>query len=223
MSNLNSYKIEKDFIRENLNKYTIIAFKMIPKQRNPHILDVGCGSGVPSIELAKISGGYVIGTDIDVASLNLFRKKIKKERLEERVSVIKKSILNMNFPNESFDIIWAEGSVFVIGFENSIMKWCRFLKSNGFLVIHDEIEDKKNKLCLIPNHGYRLINQFELSENIWWCEYFSPLERLIQKYRTKYPDDSMLNTELMKDQNEIDRARSNSTIISSFFVIMQKI
>jgi ubiquinone/menaquinone biosynthesis C-methylase UbiE len=223
MSNLNLYRIEKDHIRENLNKYTRKAFKLLPKCENLHILDVGCGSGVPTIELAKISNGHVIGTDIDVTSLNLLRRKIKETGLNNRVSVIKDSILTMDFPEESFDIIWAEGSIFVIGFENSIKKWHQFLKPNGFLVIHDENKDKTKKLGLITKYGYTLIAQFELSDNLWWLEYFTPLEQLVQEFRHKYPNDSELSNELNKDQVEIDKCKSNSTVTSSFFVIMQKV
>jgi len=223
MSNLNLYRIEKDHIRENLNKYTRKAIKMLPKFKNPHILDVGCGSGVPTIELAKISDGYVIGIDINESSLNLLQRKIKEMGLNNRVSVIKGSLLNMNFPEESFDIIWTEGSIFVIGFENGIKKWRRFLKPNGFLVIHDENKDKTKKLGLITKYGYTLIAQFEISDNLWWREYFIPLEQLIQELRHKYPNDSDLSNELNKDQVEIDKCKSNSTVTSSFFIIMQKV
>jgi ubiquinone/menaquinone biosynthesis C-methylase UbiE len=223
MSNLNSYRIEKDHIRENLNKYTRKAFELLPKYKNPYILDIGCGTGVPTIELATISDGHIIGIDIDVTSLNLLRRKIKKMGLNNQVGVIKDSILTMDFPGESFDIIWSEGSIFVIGFENGIKKWRRFLKPNGFLVIHDENKDKTNKLGLITKYGYSLIAQFEISENLWWQEYFTPLELLIKEFRNKYPIDSELIKELNKDQIEIDKCRLNSTVISSFFVIMQKV
>jgi len=222
MSNLNLYRIEKDRIRENLNKYTRKAFRMLHKFKKPHILDVGCGSGVPTIELAKISDGHVIGIDIDVTSLDLLRRKIKETGLNNRVSVIKGSMLTMDFPGESFDIIWTEGSIFVIGFENGIKKWRRFLKPNGFLVIHDENKDKTKKLGLITKYGYTLIAQFEISDNLMWREYFTPLEQLIQEFRHKYPNDSDLSNELNKDQIEIDKCKLNSTVISSFFVIMQK-
>lgn len=223
MSTVDLYKIEKEHIRENLNKYTRKAFKLLPECKNPHILDIGCGTGVPTIELAKISGGQVIGIDIDVTSLNLLRRKIKEMGLNNRVSVIKNSILTMDFPEESFDIIWAEGSIFVIGFENSIKKWRRFLKPNGFLVIHDENKDKTKKLGLITKYGYTLIAQFELSDNLWWREYYTPLEQLIKEFRNKYPSDSELITELTKDQIEIDKCKSNAIVTSSFFVIMQKV
>ena len=223
MSNLDLYRIEKDRIRENLNKYTRKAFEFLPKLKNPQILDIGCGTGVPTIELAKISDGYIIGIDIDVTSLDLLQRKIKKMGLNNQVNIINDSILNMDFPKENFDIIWAEGSIFVIGFENSLKSWHRFLKPNGFLVIHDENKDKTKKIGLITKNGYALIAQFELTDNLWWLEYYTPLERLIEKFRNKYPNDSLLNNELNKDQIEIDKCKSNSTVYSSFFVIMQKL
>ena len=51
MSNLNLYRIEKDRIRENLNKYTRKAFKLLPKCKNPHRKEIReikhgfCGRG----------------------------------------------------------------------------------------------------------------------------------------------------------------------------------
>lgn len=223
MSNLNLYRIGKDHIRENLNKYTRKAFKLLPTCKNPHILDVGCGTGVPTIELATISDGHIVGIDIDVTSLNMLQRKIKETGLNNRVSVIKDSISTMDFPEESFDIIWAEGSIFVMGFENSIKKWRRFLKPNGFLVIHDENKDKTTKLGLITKYGYTLIAQFELSDNLMWREYFTPLEQLVQEFRHEYPNDSEVINELNKDQIEIDKCKLNSIVMSSFFVIMQKV
>ena len=223
MSNLNLYRIEKDHIRENLNKYTRKAFTLLPKYNNPNILDIGCGTGVPTIELAKISNGQIIGIDINETSLNMLKRKIKELKLSNQVKVIKDSILNMDFPKESFDIIWSEGSVFVAGFENSIKRWYRFLKPDGFLVIHDENNDKNKKLGLIKKYGYLLIGQFEITDKLWWLEYYTPLELLIQKFRHNYPNDSELNNELNKDQIEIDKCKTNSIVFSSFFVIMQKV
>lgn len=223
MSNLNFYRIEKDHIRENLSKYIRKAYRLLPNCKSPHILDVGCGSGVPTIELAKISDGHVIGLDIDVTSLNLLQRKIKEMGLNNRISVIKNSILNMDFPEESFDIIWSEGSIFVIGFENGIKNWHRFLKENGFLVIHDEKKDKTKKLKSIAKYGYELFAQFELTNDLWWLEYFTPLEQLIQKFRYKHPNDSELGQELDKDQIEIDKCKQNPILASSFYVIMQKV
>lgn len=222
MSQLNLYRIEKDQIRENLNKYTRNAFKLLPKLEKPHILDIGCGTGVPTIELVQISGGNVTGLDNDATALDFFKKKIDGLGLNNQITVINDSIFAMDFPEESFDIIWAEGSVFVMGFENSIKKWGHFLKPEGFLVIHDEDKSKNEKLKLVKKYDYEIIAEFDLSPEIWWEEYFTPLEKLVKDFRDKYSEDLELIKELNQDQNEIDQCRLDPVRASSFVVILQK-
>jgi ubiquinone/menaquinone biosynthesis C-methylase UbiE len=78
MNYLDLYRLEKDRVRENLNKYTRKAFNALPKCMNPLILDIGCGTGIPTIELAILSGGHVIGIDVDVISLEMLQRKIKE-------------------------------------------------------------------------------------------------------------------------------------------------
>lgn len=223
MSDINSYRTEKENIRKNLLKYTIKAYKFLPKIKGANILDVGCGSGIPTIELAKLSKGHVTGIDIDEDSLKILKRKIKDFGLKNQMSVIKESINTMDFPKESFDIIWSEGAVFVIGFENSIKKWRLYLKPKGFLVIHDEIKDKSKKLEIIDKYGYKIISQFDLPFEIWWDEYFAPLEQLVKSYRKKYTNDSELGRELKKDQRELVMCKSNKERASSFYVIIQKV
>lgn len=222
MSNLNFYRIEKDHIRENLNKYTYKAFKLLPEINNPHILDIGCGTGVPTIKLAEMSGGDITGLDNDPHTLSLLQKKIKDRGLDKQVRVIKDSIFTMDFPDESFDIIWAEGSVHVLGFENSIKKWSQYLKPEGFIVIHDDNKEKIKNLETIEKYNYQLIDEFELSHKVWWEEYYKPLEQLIKKFRDNYPDDLVLINQLDKDQMEIDNYFS-AVKASSYVIIIQKV
>jgi ubiquinone/menaquinone biosynthesis C-methylase UbiE len=50
--------------RANLLSYTRKAFHMLPPLVEPRILDIGCGTGVATIELARLSGGIIVGVDI---------------------------------------------------------------------------------------------------------------------------------------------------------------
>jgi ubiquinone/menaquinone biosynthesis C-methylase UbiE len=111
--------------------------RCFPRVDNPRILDIGCGTGGSTLELARLSGGEVIGIDIHQPYLNELRRKTELAGLSERVKVVNCSLFDMHFPVESFDIIWAEGSIFIIGFEKGLNDWQRFIKPNGFLVVHE--------------------------------------------------------------------------------------
>ena len=134
----------------------------------PRILDIGCGSGVSTLELVKLSRGNVIGIDIDKAALDKFTRRIKKAGLTDRIQTINCSMFDMDFPDESFDIVWAEGSIYAIGFERGLREWEQLLKPGGSMVIHDEQGNVSEKLEQISNYSYELLGYFILSKEIWW-------------------------------------------------------
>lgn len=216
-------KINRDYFRQRLLKYTKKAFRLLPKLDKSHILDVGCGSGVPTIELAKLSGGEIIGIDINQSLLDKLNRKIEEEGFSDRVKTMKCSLFEIDFPDESFDIIWAEGSIWIIGFEKGLKEWRRLLKPNGFLVVHDAIKTVSNKLEKITSFGYKLINHFSLPEDAWWTEYCKPLEIRIKDLYMKYKDNSEAFKILRKYQNEIDMVKRNPKEHSSAFYILQKL
>jgi len=195
---------------------------MLPKLEEPHILDIGCGSGLPTIELAKLSDGKIIGIDINQSLLDKLNRKIEEEGLSSRVKTAKCSVLEMNFPDESFDIIWAEGVVRIMGFEKSLKEWNRLLKPNGFMVVHDAINIVSDELERIASWGYKLIDYFSLPEDAWWTEFYKPLEIRIKELYMKYKNNSEALNALKKHQTEIDMIKRNPKEHSSAFYIMQK-
>ena len=225
------------------NEYTRKAFEMLPRLDNPRILDIGCGTGGPTLELARLSQGIVIGLDIHQAYLDELTKKIEWAGLSDYVEVVKCSMFDMDFAYESFDIIWAEGSIFIIGFERGLRDWGRFLKPNGFLVVHEmawlrsdppiEIYDYwkwvypgirtvPENLEQIPGCGYDLLGHFKLPEDAWWDEYYSPLERRVQDLRKKYPCDTKALVVLDKEQREINMFKKYHKWYGSAFFVMKK-
>ena len=128
----------------------------------------------------------------------------------------------MDFADESFDIIWSEGSIYVIGFKRGLQEWKQFLKPNGFMVIHDEKGNVTQKLEQISSCGYELVGYFILNEDTWWAEYFAPLEELICGTRTKYADDPKVLGELNNAQREIDMFKKNPERNSSVCFVIKK-
>ena len=122
------FDIHKDLPREGSGRdeYTQKAFEMIPHIKQPLILDIGCGPGLQTIKLAKLTDGNIIGIDIHQPYLDQLVQTAKKEKVSDKIQTLNQSMTNMNFPEEYFDIIWAEGSIFVIGFEQGLIQWKKF-------------------------------------------------------------------------------------------------
>ena len=195
---------------------------MLPKLDKPRILDIGCGSGVPTMELARLGQGEVIGIDIDQLALDKLNRKIGEAGFTGRVQAVNCSILDMVFPDESFDIVWSEGSIFVTGFERAIREWKRLLKPNGFIVVHDEKGNVEDKLEQITKCGYKLLGYFILSGDTWRTEYFAPLQKLVTKSQKNYMNDPHTTEELNQARRELEMFKNNPECNNSVYFVIQK-
>jgi 2-polyprenyl-3-methyl-5-hydroxy-6-metoxy-1,4-benzoquinol methylase len=126
---------ELEQVRGNFLKYTREAFLLLPPLKKPRILDVGCGSGIPAMELAKLTDGEITGIDIDQSCINEFERKIEQEGLLYRVKTLRLSASEMSFSDETFDVIWSEGVIGEYSFERELKDWRKLLKRDGYLVI----------------------------------------------------------------------------------------
>ena len=218
-----SFHFDTDIFRRNLNKYTEKAYRLLPILNNPRILDIGCGSGVGTIHLAKLSHGRITAIDIDRNRLNKLNEKAVAEGVSDQIEIINCSLFDLAFPEESFDIIWAEGSIAVIGFKRGISKWRRFLKQQGFLVIHDEATDAAKKLKQAAKGGYSLLSHFFVSEDDWRREYFGPMEKLINEIKEKHPAEWKSAKSIKIGQREIDFFRKYPNRCASICMVLQKL
>ena len=212
----------KDKIRKRLLKYTRKAFRMLPEMDRPRILDIGCGSGISTLELARLSQGEIVAIDIDQPALDKFDIRIRQAGLTDRIRSVNCSMFDMDFPNESFDIIWSEGSIYAIGFERGLREWKRFLKPAGFIMVHDEQGNVKEKLEQISNCGYELLGYFILSTETWWTEYFAPLEKWIAEYGIRYTDNPKILEDFHQAQVELDMFNKNPERNSSVCFVIKK-
>lgn len=208
--------------REDFLKYTRKAFSLLPLMDKPRILDVGCGYGIPTIELAKLSDGDIMGIDIDQKSLNRFKKIIEEKNLSHRITIINCDLLKNNFSDESFDLIWAEGVLNFIGFQKGFEACYRLLKEGGFLVIHEAIITLKRNKHVIKNCGFQIYDKFLLPEGAWWNEYYEPLEREIRQFNEDNLDDDaskMINQ--IKHEITLVKNYSSEELDCAFYILQK--
>lgn len=96
------------------------------------ILDVGCGPGVSTLELAKLlSKGEAIGVDITDKMLEIARQRAKAHRLNN-VKFLTEDAMSLSFPDESFDVVFSSYLLpWVPQVDRAISEMQRVLKVGG--------------------------------------------------------------------------------------------
>ena len=226
------------------NECTRRAFNSIPRhQAPPLILDIGCGQGIQTIELAKISNGKIIAIDNHQAFLDTLMEQAKKERIEENIIPKNISMLDMNFEEETFDIIWSEGALYVMGFQNGLRRCHQLLKDKGYLAvtelvytvpnppnavveyIESEYPDIKNieeNIETIKNEGFLLISNFTLPESAWRDNYYLPMEKELPRLNKKYQGNEVALAVFEGFRKEIEFYKKYSKYYGYEFFVMQK-
>ncbi len=203
----------RDRCRRNLNKYTIEAFSLMPSIDKPLILDMGCGTGVPTLALTEISNGGIYAVDSDDSCLLWLEEKVKALNCANRIKVIHASVFDENLFDEKFDIVLAEGLLNVIGFEKGLPVLIKHLKDTGYLIIHDEFKRGREKRALFKKYNLELLNSFVLDENVWWDDYYRCLEKSISK-----ENEGLFEREI----NEIIQFKKNPEIFKSIYYVLKK-
>ncbi len=79
--------------------------KSVQNARPETILDIATGTGDLAIAMAKATNAKITGFDLSAGMLEVGRKKVKDESLENRIEMIQGDAENMPFEDNSFDVI----------------------------------------------------------------------------------------------------------------------
>lgn len=107
-------------------------------KKDDYVLDAGCGVGGSALWLAEKIGCRVHGVTITPSQVDKARQSSQNKNLTDKLTFTKQDFLHTNFPDATFDVVWAIESV--CHAENKsdfIHEAHRVLKKGGRLVISD--------------------------------------------------------------------------------------
>lgn len=110
-----------------------LVFSLLDVRDREKVLDVGCGTGNYTIELAK-RGADVIGIDSSEEMLAWARIKAQKANIE--TSFHAADAMNLPFPDSTFDMVISNGLLcFLQEPEKALIEMRRVLKPSGRMVV----------------------------------------------------------------------------------------
>ena len=213
----------------------------LPEQRR--LLDIGCGPGLQTLELARISAASIVAVDTHQPFLDTLARQAAREGLAERITTLNKSMFALDFEPGSFDVLWSEGAIYIMGFERGLREWQPLLKKGGYLAVtelswlkpaapaeitafwdadYPGMHTVDENLAAIERTGYQEIGHFGLPESAWWEDYYTPLEKRIGVLSEKYRGNAEALAFLQESQREIELYRQYSDWYGYVFYVLQK-
>ncbi len=225
------------------NESTEKAYLMLHElPKKPRILDVGCGPGMQTIKVAKLSNGSIEAVDNHQPFLDLLRRKASEEGVGKNIRIVNGDLFALNYPDGGFDVVWSEGAIYIIGFERGLLEWKRLLKPKGYVVVshiswlkdntpeelskfwaenYPGIRTIEDNLEICRKADYRMIAHFPLPEKSWWDNYYTLIERKIPSLKSKYRSDKKALEVLACEELEINLFRKYSEYYGYVFYLMQ--
>jgi len=226
------------------NATTRKAFRRITGlPARPRILDVGCGPGMQTLELARISGGRITAIDIHQPFLDRLAEAASRTGLSGRIKAVNMEMRKLAFPDRIFDLVWAEGSLYSVGFENALRHVRKVLKKGGFVAASEAVLFKKDvpdevrafwekeypdmtdiSGCLqrIERAGFSPVSHFRVPKRDWFTHFYDPMKARLAEVRAEYRAVPEALAVFDKLEREIESYNKFSDYSGYAFFLMRK-
>ncbi len=194
-----------------------------------------------TIELLRISNGSVVALDLLPQMIARVQTEAEAAGVSDRLITLEQDMNEMDFPPSSFDVVWCEGSIYLIGFEAGLKKFKPFLKPGGYVAVSEVVWLKPNppseaiefwkeypeidtiaaKLGVIERVGYELVDHFLFPPSAWTEHYYDPMEQRITEKAQEWKGIPEAEAVLEEARNEISVFRRCSEFYGYAFFVMR--
>lgn len=191
----------------------------------PEILAMGCGQGAEVLTLLRETKGRVTAVDMLKPFLARLEEKAEAAGITgERLLTVCSEFAALDLPEGYFDLLWSEGAIYTLGFEDGLKDWGRYLKPGGLLVASEaswltdtpDEEPKRFWEQAYPSMGtvaenveraaragFDCLATWTLPAEDWWTDYYQPLVPEIEKARIAFAGDPGVEAMLAEEETEI--------------------
>jgi SAM-dependent methyltransferase len=199
---------------------------------NPCILELGCGTGGATMDLARITDGTIVATDVYQPFLDTLMQRAEALGVSDRMSTRLKDMSDLDFPPHSFDLIWCEGAAYIMGVDKGLAYWKQFLRPGGCLVFSDLVwltADAPDEVREFWKEGYPAMRTARDNEqaagklgymslghfiidDACWEDFYNDVERRMNEVEPEYRDDPDGRAIIDSTRLEIDLYRRHPGI-----------
>jgi SAM-dependent methyltransferase len=213
-----------------------------PLPAAPRVLDIGCGPGAQTMDLAELlPEASILAVDLHPAFVEETERRARERGVADRVRAQVADMTALPFADASFDLVWCEGAAYVMGLPAALAAFRRLLRPGGWLALTEAVwltadppaevyrfwqagyptmTDVPGCRAIIEQAGYGLRGDFVLPTSAWWDEYYRPLRARMEALAAACGDDPVVARVLDEHRQEIAmRERYGDCYGYAFFVL----
>lgn len=174
--------------------------------------------------LARMLNAQITAVDFLPDFIDVLKTNAENEALTEKITPLVCSMVELPFGDEEYDVIWSEGAIYNMGFENGVNSWKRFLKPNGLLVVSEitwttnnppaevkrywdseypEIDTASSKIRILEKGGYSPVAYFVLPEHCWLDNYYKPIQNSFNAFLSRNKNSKNAQAIVKAEETEI--------------------
>jgi SAM-dependent methyltransferase len=208
----------------------------------PRILDLGCGPGVQTLDLLRLCDGDVVALDLLPRMIERVTRAVEEAGFASRVEIVQADMNAMSFEPESFDLIWSEGAIYLMGFEEGLKKIRPLVRPGGHVAVSEavwlrpdppeevvafwreypEIDTVEAKLRVIADQGYTSVGHFELPDSAWTRQYYEPLAQRVAELEAQWKGIADAEAVLATARRELDVFARHSSYYGYVFFVARR-
>jgi SAM-dependent methyltransferase len=206
----------------------------------PRVLDLGCGSGRSTLVLAETLRTRVVAVDIHPPFPDQLRATARERGLEHLIETRCADMAAPCVPAGSVDLLWCEGAIYFLGFEEGLRLWRPLLAPGGCLAVSEcswLSADPPAEAAAFFREGYpgmagvsenieraraagfEVQGHFALPPEAWWDEYYLPLEARMDLLAAD--PDPALAAVIAETRREIELFRRHGDAYGYVFYLMR--
>src|SRR5262249_55966709 len=111
-----------------------------PIPESPHVLDIACGPGAQTLDLADLlPGATICAVDIHEPFVEETNRRAAARGVANGVRAMRADMRSLEFSPASFDLIWCEGAAYIMGVGKALRSWRPLLKPGGRLALSEAV------------------------------------------------------------------------------------
>ena len=220
------------------------ALRRLPSLRpSAKVLDVGCGPGRSTLVLAHALQTPIIAVDVHEPYLSRLSESAGRAGLADLVITRRQRMEDIAESAGTIDLIWAEGSIYIMGFADGLRRWHPLLRPGGCVALtevcwlvddppaevkafwqeaYPAIGTIESNMATAVEAGFDVLDHFVLPQEAWWDEYLTPLAARIGALESESAGNAMLARVIEEQQREIQICRQYLGTFGYVFFLLRK-